>query len=77
MALYIFFNVWHATRGEEITGKAVIFKTSDSESRVGRRGITPKRSFEHPKSADHHCDRNGLASAVGYRSRVVDPGNRF
>jgi hypothetical protein len=25
--------------------------------REGRKGITPKTHIEHPKSADHHCDR--------------------
>jgi hypothetical protein len=44
--------------------------------REGRRSITQKTGFEHPKSADHHCDRNDSASAVGYHSRIIDPGNR-
>ena len=48
----------------------------DDGSREGRRGITPKINLEHPRSADHHCDRNDLGSAVGYRSRLIDPGNR-
>jgi hypothetical protein len=52
--------------------------TKFSTYREGRRDIWPKWSFEHPTSAAHRCDRKGWGrgSAVGYRSRLIDPGNR-